>query len=176
MPPKNQAGLSLENAVFYIALVALAATVGTFFYLQYSVTKSTDELASLTIEATKGKTPDQKELESNVLRVQQELKDFSKMLAAQKASSQLFTKLENMVVSGVYFTKCDINSGTMMASISGHALSFEILGQQISKFESSDEVLGDVTIGNVTIDEDGGVSFEAKVKFNEGTATPQYGG
>jgi len=66
----------MENAVFYITLVALAITVGTFFYLQYSVSKGNEELASLTFEAAKNKTEDERNLENNVLQVQQELNDF----------------------------------------------------------------------------------------------------
>ena len=177
MPPnKPTAGLSLENAIFYISLVALAATVGTFFYLQYSVSKSNDEFASLSAEAAKTKTADQKKLEESILRTQQELKDFSKAVSASKATSELFTKIEGMVVFGVYFTKCDLDSANMIATIAGHAKNFETMSQQISEFESKGEILGSVSIGNVAISEDGGIDFDVKVKFNEGAATPQYGG
>jgi len=98
------------------------------------------------------------------------------LIAAQKASSELFTKLENMVVSGVYFKNCKIDSAAMTASISGHASSFEILGQQISKLESSTDILNKVEMGNAVINENGGVDFGVNVQFKEGTAKPRYGG
>lgn len=176
MPPKQQTGLSLENAIFYISLVALAVTVGTFFYLQYATAKSNDELASLTAEAAKSKTEDQKKLEEDVLRVQQELRDFSKLIAAQKASSELFGKLESLTIQGVYFKSCKIEPTSMLTTISGHARNFEILGQQISKMQSSTDILANVTIGNVVINEDGGVDFDVKVQFKGGAAAPSYGG
>ncbi len=177
MPSKKQAGLSLENAVFYISLVILVATVGTFFYLQNSVSKTGDELASLTFEAAKLKTEDEKNLENSILKTQQMLKDFSKALTVQKASSEILKRLEEMVILGVYLTKCEIETDKMAASISGHAKNFEVLGQQITNFESNSEVLGEVIMGSVKMNpEDGGIDFEVKVMFNEGTATPKYGG
>ena len=64
----------------------------------------------------------------------------------------------------------------MLTTISGHARNFEILGQQISKMQSSTDILANVTIGNVVINEDGGVDFDVKVQFKGGAAAPSYGG
>lgn len=176
MPPKKQSGISLENVVFYISLVALALVVGTFFYLQQSVSKSKEELDSLSIEAAKSKTQDQKNLENGILKTQQELRDFSKLISTSKAGSELFSKVEDMVISGVNFTQCDVDTVNMTASIAGRAKNFEVLGQQVAHFEDANDILGNVVMGKVGISDEGGIDFEVKVNFKEGVAAPQYGG
>jgi len=179
-PPKQHSGASLENAVFYISLVALVVTVGTFFYLQQAVTKSNEEFASLSVEAAKSKTQDQKNLENGILKTQQELHDFSKLIAASKASSMLFSKVEDVLVSGVVLAKYDLDVVNMTASISGVADNFVALGQQVAQFQSEDAVFGDVSVGEVNISDDdddkGGVVFSLKVKFRDGATAPQSGG
>lgn len=174
--PKKKIGSSIENMFFYVSLLALAIMISTFFYLQYMVTKSNDELASLSIEAAKSKTEDQKQLEDSVLRVQQELKDFSKLVSERKMNSEVFSRLEDVMIMGVYFYQCDLDDSTMTTSLAGHAKNLEVLGQQIMHLEEAKDILSNVTIGKIAINEAGGVDFELKAKFNDISAAPQDGG
>jgi hypothetical protein len=167
-PQKKQSGFSLENATFYLSLLLLAAMVGAFFYFRYLIVQASDELASVSIEAAKTKTDAQKKLEDRVLSTQQELTDFSQKLNNRKSSIEFFSNFEALVLPQVYFDNCEIDMGGLSAKLSGHADSFQTLGQQIAMFQSANNILSGVDLQRATIGDDGGIDFAVGITVNPG--------
>jgi len=164
-PPKKQTGSFLENATFYFSLLLLAAMVGAFFYFRYLVVQSNDELAEISAQAAKTKTEEQKNLEDRVLLTQQKLVDFSKKIGSRQSSATFFDNFEALVLPEVYFSSCDLDLQNMTASLSGHADTFQGLGQQISMFRSAGNFFDSVDLIKVAISEDGGIDFEANINI-----------
>jgi type II secretory pathway component PulL len=165
-PQKKQSGFSLENATFYLSLLLLAAMAGAFFYFQYLIAQASDELASVSTEAAKTKTGEQKKLEDRVLSTQQELADFSQKLGNRKSSTEFFSNFEALVLPDVYFNNCTVDMNGMSAKLSGHADSFQTLGQQIAMFRSADNILSSADLQKAVIGDDGGIDFEVGIAIN----------
>ena len=165
-PQKKQSGFSLENATFYLSLLLLAAMVGAFFYFQYLISQNNDELLSVSTEAAKTKTDEQKKLEERVLTTQQELADFSKKMADRRSSTEFFSNFESLVLPQVYFSGCEVDMGGMSAKLSGHADSFQTLGQQIAMFRSANNILSSADLQRAALGNDGGIDFEVNIAIN----------
>lgn len=160
---KQRQGFSLENATFYFSLALLAAVVGVFFYLGYSITQKEGELAQASAEVVKAKTGEQKQMEDRVFKARQSLGDFSKIMAERKTSAGFFGKFETLVLPEVYFFRCDLDLKKMTASLSGNAKTFQALGQQISLLEQSKDAIKGVNLGKVGINDEEGIDFGVSI-------------
>ncbi|MFZ3073849.1 MAG: hypothetical protein WA093_01820 [Minisyncoccales bacterium] len=170
IPNKKKSVFSLENAVFYISLLLLAAVVGGFFYLGHLITQKEGELAEASVQAARIKTEEQKKLEDRILLVRQKLDDFSKILADRKISTGFFNKLESAVLPEVYFSDCKLDLDKMTAGLSGHADNFQALGQQMMLFENSKNNIKKANLGKVDINKEGGIDFDVSFEVASGMA------
>jgi len=157
--PIKKQGFSLENATFYLSLILLAATVGAFFYLQNLNRQANDELAAVSAQAAKTKTEEQKNLEARVLSAQRKLEDFSKKLDERRAGTEFFNNFEALVLPEVYFSECNADMKQLKIKLTGHAKTFQSLGQQVSMFYSANNILENIDLEKVSINEDGGIDF-----------------
>jgi len=166
MPPQKP-GSSLENFVFYLSLLLLAAVIGGFFYLQYLAGQKDVELANASAAVAKAKTVEQKNLEDSIAVARQQLSDFSAVISQRKISVNFLEKFEDLVFSEVYFTRCNLDLTGLKVSFSGHASSFEVLGWQIAAFESAADVFDKVNLGKVAISEEGGIDFDLEIVIKQ---------
>ena len=161
--PAQKNGSSLESFTFYLALLLIAAVVGSFFYLRYQVNQSNEKLADISAEAAKTKTAEQKELENRILTVQQQLRDFAAILDARKMSFNFFNNFESLVFPDIYFTTCSLDLDGMTASLAGHAASFESLGRQMAAFEGASDLVARANLGKASGVDTGGVDFDLDI-------------
>jgi hypothetical protein len=162
-PTKKQSGFSLENITFYIALLLVAATVGAFFYVRYSITQKNDEFDQITAQAAKARTNQQKSLEKRFLLSRQKLSDFSKKMADRRSSAEFFDNFEGLVLPEIYFSGCEADFEREAAKITGHAKTFLALGQQIAVFRSAEKIVDKVDLNKVEINDKGQIDFEAVI-------------
>lgn len=124
----------LENAVFYLSLLFLAAVIGAFFYVRFLIVQSNDELKIATEQLQKAKTAEQKKLENRVMLARRQITDFSKIVAERKFGTGFFGNLENLTLNDVYFSKCELDMTKMAATLTGHSGNFQDLSKQMSRF------------------------------------------
>lgn len=162
-PTKKQTGFSLENATFYVSLLLLAAVIGAFFYLGYSIDRKNEEANEISAQAALAKSKDEKALETKIFLAQQKLSDFSGLIAERKTGAGFFGKFETLVLPEIYFSECKLDLKQMTAGLTGHAKSFQSLGQQILAFENSQDTVASVKLGKVEINSEGGIDFEVQL-------------
>jgi hypothetical protein len=160
---QKRPGVFWENAVFYLSLILLAATVGSFFYVRYLAVQSGAELAGFLEQAAKTKTDEQKRLEAGVLAAQRKIGDYSKVVAERKSAVNFFGGIERLITRNVYFSSCNLDLDKMAANWSGHGRSFQDVGRQIMKFGAAADILEGAYLGKVTESDAGGVDFDANI-------------
>lgn len=161
-PIKKQSGFTFENLVFYISILFLITVVGSFFYLRYLISDAESQLAEFSSQMAKAKTEEQRKLENYVLTTQQKLEDFSAALYERKSTVVFLRNFEGLVLPEIYFSKCELDFSEMAAKLSGHAINFKSLGQQINLFRSADNMMGNVELEKIMINEKGGIDFDVK--------------
>ena len=163
---QKRPGVFLENAIFYLSLILLAATIGSFFYVRHLAEQSVAELADLSAQVAKDKTAEQKQLENRVIAAQRKLGDFSKIALGRKSAVNFFSKLEELTTGSVYFSKCELDFTKMTSNLSGHGQSFQDVGRQIIKFGSAGDAFNGIYLGKTAIGGAGGVDFETDIVLN----------
>jgi hypothetical protein len=158
--------ITLEGTVFYICLFLLALAIGMFFYLQFLTNENKVKLDNLTIKALEVKTEEQKKLENDILTVDQQLRDFLVILDEHKIVTNFFRGLEAAVHPDVYFSGCDLDVMQFSANFSGHAKSFDALGQQMLMLENATGMFETIKLERAAINEKGGVDFGLSIKGN----------
>lgn len=172
---QKQPGSVLENFVFLLSLLLLAGAIGSFFYLQYLTGQKNAELATISAEAAKTKTAEQKNIENRILTVRQQMRDFSDMIDTRKYGTKFFEMFESLVFPNVYFTKCSLDIDNLKVGVSGHTDSFESLGQQLASFEAANDVFEKITLGKVGISQGGGIDFDLEMRLKPTMVTPALG-
>lgn len=159
-------GLFFENVVFYFSFILLALVAGAFFYIRHLASAAAVELSGLEVQMAEMKTGEQKKLENEVNAVRRRLDDFSRIISARNSSRDLFAKLENLIVPGVYLSKMSADFTEMSAELSGHGNNFSEVERQAMKFKNSPEILKSADLEKISIVETGGVDFSATAVFN----------
>lgn len=153
----------------------LAAVIGSFFYVKYSVDQSNADLAVKMADAARMKTAEEKNLESRILTVRQQLRDFSTVIEARKLAANFFEKFEELVFPDVYFTKCGLNLENAGVSLTGHADNFEALGRQVLAFQSATGVFDKVVLSGASVGEKGGVDFNLGITVGQSMVAMNQG-
>ena len=166
IPPKKPSGFSFESATFYFSLLILVAVVASFFYLSSILSKASDELANVTLDAAKTKTEEQKNLKTKLAEAQQKFSDYAKILDSHKSAGNFFAKLETLVLPDIYFLNCNLDLDKLTANFSGRAKTFKSLGQQIMVFESAGEIIGNVDLSKISTNDRGSIDFDVKIGIN----------
>jgi len=167
-------GLFFENVVFYFSFVLLALVVGAFFYVRHLTASATAELSNLEMQITKTKTEEQKQLENRVKLARRQLEDFSGVISVRTSALDFLSRLEKLIIPGVYLSKMTSDFPEMSASLAGHGNNFLELERQAMKFRSSPKILRSGDLDRISVNEAGGVDFEAKAVFNFGMKIPEY--
>lgn len=162
-------GLFFENVVFYFSFLLLVLVVGAFFYVRHLTASATAELSNLEVQMAEMKTEEQRKLENDVSAARRRLDDFSRIISVRNSARDLFAKLENLIVPGVYLSKMSADFTEMSAEFSGHGNNFSEVERQAMKFRNSPEILKSADLEKISIVETGGVDFDATAVFNSGT-------
>jgi hypothetical protein len=161
-------GLFFENAVFYFSFILLALAASAFFYVRHLASAASAELSNLDAQMAEMKTGEQRKLENDVNAARRRLDDFSRIISARNSARDLFAKLENLIVPGVYLSKMSADFTEMSAELSGHGNNFSEMERQAIKFRNSPEILKSASLEKISTVETGGVDFSATAVFNSG--------
>lgn len=164
----------LENAVFYFAFFLLLFVIFGFFYFCHEVNQANEEMAVLDVQWAKMKTEEQKGLESRVVAARHRISDFSKIMEERYSAVNFFSEFENMVFSGVYYSKLNLDFSKNSVSLAGQAKSFSDVGRQGIKFSAAKDVLSSWLFAKIALNENGNVSFDVELSMSPDAENFKY--
>lgn len=164
----------LENAVFYFAFFLLLFVISGFFYFRHEVNQANEEMAVLDVQWTKMKTEEQKGLESRVAAARRRMSDFSKIMEERYSAVNFFSEFENMVFSGVYYSKLGLDFPKKSVSLTGRAGSFSDVGRQGMKFSAAKDILVSWPFAKIAVGEDSNVDFDINLLMNSNARNFKY--
>ena len=109
--------------------------------------------------------PEKLALEKEILSYQRKIDDFSFLIDQQLEGSRLFTAFEKVVHPRVWFSKFSLSLEEKRVTLSGHAESFEVLGQQLYIIQNQDWIK-DAELGTVSMAEEGKIDFSLFFTIN----------
>ncbi|KPJ73638.1 hypothetical protein AMJ48_00160 [Parcubacteria bacterium DG_74_1] len=141
----------LANILLFVSIVLLLATVLSYFFLSTSVKETNQTIQRLKEDAVKEKTPQNLALIEEMLGQQKKIEDFSFLLDAHEAGSNIFDYLESISHPKVWFSGFSFSSNEKGATvvIGGQTDSFKSLGQQLLIFKE-EKLIRDVTLSGVS--------------------------
>ena len=154
--------------VNYVLILLLSPLIGLgflYFTLHGQVSSLEATKASITSQINFLET-DQENVatEKYLVAVSRQLKDFSLIFEAHRESSKLFNFLRSVCHPQVQLDSLNVSFVDMTISINGRANDFRILGEQFLIFDSMEEVK-DLTLSDVSLEKEGGVSFVMRFGF-----------
>lgn len=142
------------------SLVLLLVLASTYFYFVRASGKTEEE-----IEKKKQVLAGQEELEEELLLTERKINSFRELLSQHRDIVNVFEFLEAVCHPKVQFENFDLDVSQRSVAVSGRAQSFISLGQQLLILKGED-VLKDVILSDISLSEEGGVSFNLALVFN----------
>ncbi|MDP3991241.1 MAG: hypothetical protein Q8P63_03030 [Candidatus Nealsonbacteria bacterium] len=164
-PPKKTA--KWQIIILYAVLGLLVVVVLGYGSLFYFENKGSKEMADLEERASKFGTPEEKNLEEQVLSDKVKLNDFAGLLESHNKNSKFFAFLEENSHPKVWFTDLKLDSSKAEAVLAGEAPNFKIFGQQMLIFENN-ELVESTAISKLTINDEGKAEFAVSLMLNPG--------
>lgn len=144
---------------FYGGFFLLVALVAAFLVLKVLMGKTMTDIGSLEEQLSREKTTEELNLEQSVLNIELKLKDFSSLTQSRTDTLPFFEFLEAKTHPAVFFTSLTLNSKEQKLSLSGEALDFKTLDQQLTIFKESEKVAS-VQVSDIAIEGTGRVTFQ----------------
>lgn len=108
-------------------------------------------------------------LENTIYRADKKLKSVENLFKSHFYWSKIFTKIEQAVVSDVYFTesKAIIDSDKINLTLIGNSKSYTGIAQQMISF-SEDKIVEKVELSDIKLNDVGGIDFTLSILFSGG--------
>lgn len=148
-----------------LSLIILFAVVfiwlGLFFY-----NRSLDKEQEILFQKMEQlKKEENKEMVNKIISMEKGLKSAKGLLAAHTYPSNIFGFLERLTFANVAWEKFDFDAEGLESSLSGRAQTYNVIAKQILVFQS-EPAIANISVSGVQLDQNGGVSFSAKIIFN----------
>lgn len=154
-----------QTIIFYSSLAALLAVMAAYFVLNHLHGQSLAAINDLEEQILEISTIEDTRIETEIFASQEKIKDFSKILSAHAKSSQFFEFLEGKTHPEVWFTDLDLNPDMFSVRLSGKALNFQTLAQQLYIFQAED-LIESVTLTDFSLGEEGATDFSFNISFS----------
>lgn len=130
-----------QNLLLLFLIVVLIAAVSGYFLLGHFQEKAREEIKKVETELAKAETKERKELESQILKHQKKIDNFTFLFNRHKTSSNFFEFLEEITHPEVWLSDFKIDIKEATCSFSGETENFVILGQQLIIFQETNEII-----------------------------------
>lgn len=157
-----------QNILFYVSISLLVVVILIQLGLSFMVNKSETALLELEITLAEKKTEEEKRTEAMVFDFQQKIRDFPLIINRHVYPSRLFRFFEELCHPDVWFSKAKINLLNNSIRVSGNALDFSTLDQQLAIFKE-ESLITEVSLSSLSINKKGGALFDFDLVFNPQT-------
>ena len=150
----------------YITLGLLFVSIGSFFFVNYSVNKSKKELQKSEEALNNIKTEKEVALEKEVFGYQTKIKDFSSILAKHLYPSKFFSFFEKLCHPQVWFSQMDFNVDDCRLTLGGETTDFLTLEQQLGIFRK-EPLIKSVVLSDLSVGSEGLVNFNLDIILDQ---------
>jgi len=158
IPKKTSPLPAWLNILFYASMAILVFCISAFFITGNSIKNNQKALLDLEKALSEGRTEERISLEKEILKYQQKIEDFSKIIGGHLTNSDVFDFIQKNCHPKVWFTQFNWESEKREISLAGITQSFESLGQQILILKGNDSVK-DLSLGKILINKEGKIEF-----------------
>jgi len=163
--PKKLSRPPFGRLFFMIVSVLLFVGIVVGFYIITQMQSDSNEiLASLRARLERISTPQERELEAELLVAKDRIGDFTIIVEERTDFLAVFQLLERTTHPGIQLIKFDANVEKEEIVIAGEATDFRILEQQRLVWRDRNEIL-DLFLTDVELSLEGGVNFDASLRF-----------
>ena len=155
------------DLLFSICVIFLVTSVVVSIFLFLSQLALNRSLKDVNNKLAAVGTPEELQLEKNILLTKQKIDDFDYLLNSHRSNLKFFTNIESLSHPDIFFTKVELKINQGKVSFSGLVDNFEILGQQFLILKEQNYIK-DVSLAKASIEKDGKINFTYDVSFNQG--------
>lgn len=145
-----------------VVVVVLLGLFASYFYFTISSKNISETIQKKEVDLVK--TSSEKLLENEMLLQESRINTFKGLLTEHRRSLNIFNFMEDVTHPDVLFTQFDLDTVTGAVNVSGTAKSFISLEQQLIILKGQ-EALSKVNLSEISIGEEGGVSFALQLTF-----------
>ena len=160
-PEKPPIWLSI---LFYISIGLFVGSVLSFFLLNYLQGVAKDALSDMETALQVSKTPEEQTVENKVLQTQKKINDFVLILGSHQKNSDFFSFFEGKIHPQVKINSFDLKKPSSL-SLSGETENFVVLGQQLSIFQNTPQILK-TNLSSLSLGTEGGVDFTFQLELS----------
>jgi len=165
IPKKPEREIPLKNASLFIAGALLLAAIFSYVILARSEANALLAIQDLEDGIFKAGTSQDREIETKVLDSEKKIKDFKVLLAGSRKPSQFFGNFGDLIHPKIWFSSFELDAVQAQASISGQALDFRTLEQQLIFLQSKNDIIEKIDLSDIALGEEGNVNFSINFKF-----------
>jgi len=169
--PKNYKGKTELGTIFskigililVLVIISLSVYAGLFFY-EKSLNKQVEKIQSQIEEINKQRDI---EFEKETISLEKNLKELKIILKNHLYWSNIFSKIENLVVPQVIFSKLEGDTksdGSADLTLEGKTLGYTYLAKQMVSF-SQDDMVSNVEVSKINVADQGGIEFNLNINF-----------
>ncbi len=164
IPRREERTPPIVNVLFIASLVLAAAAAGGFFILKNLQAQRRASIQTMEQRLLAEPSPDQKQLEEEVLGFKQKLDDFKVLADGRRTPIPLFSLLETSVHPAATFTGLIVNLEKNSVLLTGETDTFRHLDEQILLLRKKNEVQ-DLQLEKIQLGEQGRVEFSVSLSF-----------
>jgi preprotein translocase subunit SecF len=155
----------LEKIFFYLSILILLCSIlfSFYFLIQEKVKEKKKTQIENRISALE--TKEIKEMREEVLRQQEKISQFSKLIKDYYFYSKIFPYLEKKIHQKVSFSKMELDFENSLISISGNSFSFSTLSQQLWVLNQDPGLKAELK--EINLGKDGKVNFKIDITFDK---------
>jgi hypothetical protein len=165
IPKPKKREFPLEVIFLYLSIFIFVATVIFSFNLWSKERAKKREISQIEEKISSLKTPEVKKAEEEVLKYQEKILDFSKIIEDHLLLSKIFPYLEQKTHKKIYFSKMDLDSEKSTIFLSGQSPDFYVLAQQLEILKSDPSLK--VQLKEANLGKEGKVDFKIEITFDK---------
>jgi hypothetical protein len=146
----------------YFSIALMIVAILGYFVLNNILEKTLQTIEEKEDALAKLKTPEEQNLEKEILNYQKKIKDFSILIDQHLFPSNFFSLFEGLSHPKVWFSSIELQPKEARVSLSGQAENFSVLGQQLLIFKKEKRI-NDLKLTKVSLAEKGGIKFDLDI-------------
>jgi len=155
---------TIQRIVPWISILLVIIIIGLYFWFNYQLTIAKETYDKASNELSAAQSEADKELETRIRLFKERTRDVFELLNKRLLTSNVFNFLEANVHPDVYFDNLVFNQGSRTLELSGVAIDYKNLGEQMSVLDNED-FINNITLNRVQLNPEGNVGFNFEIEL-----------
>lgn len=162
--PKTDQGIQRSWYLLYGAYALCGAVILSFGILKILQSRSLNALSNAQVLLAQSQTPEEKNLERNVLAERDRLRDAATVFASASDPLPLFSSLESVTLPKILFTDIRISMNDNTAAVTGEGPDFYAIDRQIATISALPSV-SHLELSSLGFNNKGTITFKILITF-----------